>query len=110
MLIFCSITVHRVSEEAKKTCSLTELAFSASDQQSALKAVSEAKDYWESREWFLGSVLRHADLEDVVQLFNIIKVYAQREDWDDYYGNCAALLARLEHIGESEQLRLKNIL
>ena len=106
----CIFLVSQVSTKSQNAYNLTEKAYYAQDQQSAVKAVCEAKDYWEAQEWFLGSVLRHEDLEDVVQLFDIINIYALREDWDDYYGNCAALLARLSHISKSELPRLKNIL
>lgn len=110
LLLFCILCVYTVGREAKTAIELTEKAFHAQEREAAVSAVIQAEEFWRSREWFFGTVLRHDDLEDVVQLYSIIAVYAQREDWDDYYGNCAALLARLEHISVTERFRLQNIM
>lgn len=108
--IFCCVVVHAIGQQAQQAIQLTELAQQAETAQEAVALVKQAETFWESREWFFGTVMRHDDLEDIMQLYAILKAYALREDWDDYYGNCAAVLSRLRHISITERFRLQNIM
>ena len=110
LLLFCVLTVNTVQKEVKNAVDLAKAAYHAEEKETAITALQKASSFWISKEKFFGTVLRHDDMDDILQEFSTLIVYAQRGDWDDYYGNCAALLEQIAHIGKEEQFKLHNIL
>lgn len=110
ILTLASISVFLVNKCVTQTISLVEKANSATQAHAARECIEAAEKYWKKHEGFFGAVLRHDEIDSVIDSFAQLKAYAVREDWDDYYGNCASLLARLEHISAKEYPLLQNVM
>ena len=110
ILLFASGGVFYVEEVVEHTVKLVEQAGSLVGTEHAETAIEQAEHYWKTHESFFGALLQHDEVDNVVDTFAQLKAYAGRGDWDDYCGNCAALLARLEHISAKERPILQNIM
>ena len=109
-LAICILLMNFVVETASETRQLVQMAYEASDQNSIVLLVTEAERYWTSKECILGTVLRHDEIDDVGDSIAMLTAYAMRDDWDEFYGSCAALLESLSHIKEKERLLIHNLL
>ena len=109
-LAVCILLMNFVVETASETQQFVQMAYEDSDPENVVLLISEAERYWTSKECILGTVLRHDEIDEVGDSIAILTAYAMRDDWDEFYGNCAALLANLSHIKEKERLLIHNLL
>ena len=72
--------------------------------------LAQTTEYWTSRQFFFGMVLKHEEVDQVSGELERLRSYAASDDSDDFLSNCAALLATLDHIREMEWPYLQNIL
>ena len=110
VMLFANGAVSYVERSVMHTADLVEQAKNAVHTEDAKNMIEQAEQYWKSHEKIFGALLQHNEIDDVIDTFALLKAYAVRGDWDDYYGNCASLLARLEHISAKEQPLLQNIM
>lgn len=76
----------------------------------AQTAIRSASAYWEKHEALFEILLRHNDVDCVMEEFARLCAYAATVDEDDFVSNCSALLATLRHIREMEWPLIHNIL
>ena len=109
-LAVCILLMKWVDQTASETQQIIQLAYEVSDQDRIVQLLSEADRYWTSKECILGTVLRHDEIDNIGDTVAMLKAYALRDDWDEFYGCCAELLASLSHIKEKERLLIHNLL
>lgn len=80
------------------------------NREAAQEAIQSASDYWEKKEALFEILLRHDDVDCVMEEFARLCAYASTVDEDDFVSNCSALLATLRHIREMEWPLIHNIL
>lgn len=113
VLLLCSYSSIRVIKHVEETTQYLEEAIAAErrgDKTESLQIVQKARKSWCSHELFFGTVLRHDEVDGVIEEFARLESYASTEDQDDFLSNCKALLARLKHIQEMEKPSFQNIM
>lgn len=113
LLILCTYSAIRVIDAVEKTTVVLETAVQAENhggKEASLQIIRQASDIWKSHEPFFGTVLRHDEIDNVVEEFARLESYASTEDQDDFLSNCKALIARLKHIQEMEKPTFQNIM
>ena len=113
VLLLCSYSANCVIQKVQETVDILESAVQADaleEKEHSLKIIKEAHASWESHQLFFGTVLRHDEIDNVIEEFARLESYASTEDQDDFISNCKALLARLKHIQEMERPILQNIM
>ena len=109
LLIFCLLSSAYISKVVDHTSALLENAAEEAYRAQTVDLVKEASSYWEQHQHSFCMLLRHDEVDEVVCEMALLQAYAIQEDWDDFDGNCASLLARLQHIKEMEKPSLHNI-
>lgn len=109
-LVFSLLSSAHVSSVVDQTTAFLERASTEENRERAEALVSDAEKFWKSHQSVFGMLLRHDEVDEVICDMALLQAYANQEDWDDFDGNCACLLARLEHIKEMQRLTLHNIL
>lgn len=109
LLIFSLLTSSHISSVVDQTSSYLEDALLETNRSQSVRLVSDATAYWKENQTCFGLLLRHDEIDEVICEMALLQAYAEQEDWDDFDGNCAGLLARLQHIKEMEQFSLQNI-
>ncbi len=113
ILALCLCSAFATSSAVAKTQALLEDALTegrAGDFGAALESLRAASRFWESRQTYFGTVLRHDAVDSVMAEFVQLEVYAQLQDQDDFLSEGAALLTELDHITQMEWPLLHNIL
>lgn len=113
VLILCTYSSIRIIDYVGETEQLLEEAVDAEkqgDKEESLHIIQKAGKSWKNRELFFGTVLRHDEIDGVMEEFARLESYASTEDQDDFLSNCKALIARLQHIQEMEKPSFQNIM
>lgn len=113
MLALCSYSSVQVIKTVDETTQILKTAIDADQsghKEETISIVKKASEAWKSHELFFGTVLRHDEVDEVVEEFARLESYAATEDQDDFLSNCRALIARLEHIQTMEKPTLQNIM
>lgn len=82
----------------------------AGDWEGAGQLTREAYDRWNSRHFYLHSVLRHSDTDQILRSFRCVMQYVELEEMDQYAAANADLISQLELLSEMEQASLVNVL
>ncbi len=110
VLVFSLLSSAHVSSVVDQTTAFLERASTEENRDRAEALVNDAEKFWKHHQPGFGMLLRHDEVDEVICDMALLQAYASRKDWDDFDGNCACLLARLEHIKEMQCLTLHNIL
>lgn len=110
LLIFSLLTSNHISAVVDQTTIFLERASKEENRALAESLVDGAAKYWKKHQSGFGMLLRHDEVDEVICEMALLQAYAHREDWDDFDGNCACLLARLQHIKEMQNLTMHNVL
>lgn len=65
---------------------------------------------WQSHHFYLHSVLRHSDTDQILRSFRSVLQYLDIQELDQYAAANADLLAQLELLAEMEQASVVNVL
>ena len=65
---------------------------------------------WESHHFYLHSVLRHSDTDQILRSFRSVLQYLSIQELDQYAAANADLISQLELLAEMEQASLVNVL
>ena len=76
----------------------------------AVRLTRAAYDRWNSRHFYLHSVLRHSDTDQILRSFRCVMQYLELEEMDQYAAANADLISQLELLSEMEQASLVNVL
>jgi hypothetical protein len=110
LLVSCVVLMKMVENCATETSNLVQRATEQADKASVETLLMQADQYWNSQAGVLGTVLRHDEIDKVGDCIAALKAYAAQEDWDEFYGTSAQLLASLSHIKEKEYPLFHNIM
>ena len=113
MVGLCIGSSCRVIRSIEVTMDLLEEAIDKKEHghdHAVLDTIDKAEKSWTEQEVFFGTVLRHDEIDDVIEEFARLRSYAASEDQDDFLSNCKALIARLEHICSMEKPSFENIM
>ena len=113
ILAFCLFSANFTSDRVQETSAMLKAALDArraGDELSSLRLVRTASAHWKKHEAYFGTVLRHAEIDDILGKFARLEAFARGEDQDEFYSTCAALLTQLEHIEQMEWPFAHNIL
>ncbi len=102
LCIFSALHVSNVVEE-------TTALLNKARHENPSQLVGTASDLWTNNQGYLGAVLRHDEMDEVMVELAKLKSYASIDETDDFLSSCEGVLAQLEHIREMEWPSLKNI-
>ncbi len=72
--------------------------------------INRASEGWEAHKGFLGSTLRHEELDEIEIAFHSLLAIAGQDENDDFAPTCAELIARIRHVANMEKPYFYNIL
>ena len=82
----------------------------AQEDWAALRPLlGEARARWEASHNFFGSILSHAELDQVDECFHRVSAYAAQEDLPELAASCAELGGMLEHLRRMDLPHYYNI-
>lgn len=110
LLLTCLMFMKIVEKSATETYVLVNQAYEVTDRHTAMLLIKKAEQQWHTKERLLGAVLRHDEFDDVGDSLAMLKAYVMQDEWDEFYGTCAKLLATLSHIKDKDLPLLKNIM
>jgi len=65
---------------------------------------------WQGHSFFLHTLLRHSDTDQILLSFRSVEEYLRLEEMDQYVAANAQLVTQLELMAEMEQASLENVL
>ncbi len=100
----------RCTEEAAALLEQAQRFGSAGNFEEAAHWISRASEAWEARKGFLGSTLRHEELDEIEVGFRSLLAIAEQEAEDQFAPACAEQIARIRHVSEMEKPFYYNVL
>ena len=76
----------------------------------AAQTTQAAYDRWQGQHFYLHTVLRHSDTDEILRTFRTVFQYLTLEEPDQYFAANAELMAQLTLLAEMEQASLVNVL
>ena len=76
----------------------------------AARTTQRAYDRWQGQHFYLHTVLRHSDTDEILRTFRTVFQYLALEEPDQYFAANAELMAQLALLAEMEQASLVNVL
>ncbi len=110
LCILSSYCIIKAVDETSQMLEEAVLAGIDGRKDESLQIIKNASQSWKRHETFFGTVLRHDEIDNVIEEFARLESYASTEDRDDFLSNCSALIARLEHIKSMEKPSFENIM
>jgi len=80
------------------------------DAPGAQKAVEALSNYWLNEQQYLILFLRHAELDELSRSVARLKSHAEFEEWSDLHSELRAILWQIDHIWQSERIRIGTFL
>lgn len=65
---------------------------------------------WQGHHFYLHTVMRHSDTDQILRQFRSVLEYLSIREWDQYTAANADLIAQLQLLAEMEQASLVNVL
>lgn len=81
-----------------------------SDWEQAKTLTQNAYDHWERKHFYLHTVMRHSDTDQILLGFRTVLQYLDLREMDEYAAANADLITHLELLAEMEQATLVNVL
>ena len=111
--IACLILVSLFTAGAMNQRTVSDISDSIRTQLNASQAAAQ-QEQWESAERALSQADRtwqaHDEIDEAEALFTEVSQYARQHDSDKYCTSAERLCTQLNHLEESQQLSIKNIL
>ena len=108
--LFSMGTVTSVCDRTAERLSASLDAVRRASPAEADAAIRQAERIWAAKQPFLGTVLRHEEMDAVMTGIAELHAYLETDDLDDYQATCARLLAALRHLKDMEKPTAENIL
>lgn len=80
------------------------------DYRAVREIAEDASAQWEAYSGFFGSILSHAELEEITTRLERVRAYAVTEDLPELYASYTELLEAITHLRELDSLRYENLL
>lgn len=103
-------SLDRCTGEASTRLEQAQRFGSTGNFEEAARWISQASEVWEARKGFLGSTLRHEELDEIEVGFRSLLAIAEQEADDQFAPACAELIARIRHVSEMEKPFYYNVL
>ena len=103
-------TVSDISDSIRTQLNASQAAAQQEQWESAERALSQADRTWQAHEAYLHVVIEHDEIDGAEALFTEVSQYARQHDSDKYCTSAERLCTQLNHLEESQQLSIKNIL
>ena len=110
ILLLCLYLMTSVDRVVSETYELIQKAADSAEINTVASTLRQANRLWQSSESLLGAVLQHDAMEEVGDDISGLIAYALQDDWSEFYGTCAKLLANLSHIRQKEYPLFRNIM
>jgi len=113
IIAVCVHARHRVGAAREKLHAYAGVVFShieEEDAQAAQSAVEALSNYWRKEQRYLILFLRHAELDEVSRSVARLKSHAEFEEWADLHSELRAILWQIDHIWQSERIRIGTFL
>ena len=82
----------------------------AEDWDRAEKVTREVYEDWQDSHFYLHTIMRHSDTDEILRAFRSVLQYLELEEMDQYAAANADLMAQIELLAEMEQASLVNVL
>lgn len=76
----------------------------------AREAAEELEDYWGKTHRILSTYMRHEEIEHVLVSANSLTSYLDQDNLETFTEECQASMVYLQHLWDSEQPSIENIL
>ena len=108
--IFSVQSIQSIVRSSKKEIEKACHAYQTEKIDDCTHHLIRGESIWLRQKVFLGAVLSHEEIDDVIQGFSELIVLSQYEEAPDFFSRSASLLATLDQILDTEYPRLSNIL
>lgn len=105
-----AVVVTNVTDEIHETLSLSQQAAQQEDWDTAHQLLARAQETWETHNAYLHTMVNHDELDEAESLFAEIGQYAKQQDANKYCTFSECLAVQLDHIQETQQLSIQNVL
>lgn len=102
---FCLWSAGYVRNAVAETANHLQMAYEAADSDDFSRAndcVRAAVAVWDRHSGYFGTVLRHDEIDGVMEEFARLQVTVLAGDRDEFLPGCAALLETLDHVRDME--------
>ena len=103
-------TVTHLSDSIETQLSYSQAAAQSGRWDEVGDALHNAAETWQEHKTYLHVTLDHSDIEETEALFADICQYAAQEDVHKYCTSAERLTVQLEHLKETQQISIKNVL
>ena len=87
-----------------------QLSAEQGDWDRAESVTRQAYEDWQGHHFYLHTLMRHSDTDQVLRAFRTVLEYLQLQEPDQYNAANADLMAQLELLAEMEQATVVNVL
>lgn len=112
-LALCITTTAVLASYTEQAVALLEDAQEQADSgnfHEAEQLVRKTMNFWKERHGFLGTILRHAEADDINATFYELVEYAQNGCIEEFEPSCAKLIEQINHLTDMEKPHYYNIL
>ena len=99
-----------LTEELKEMLIRAQVCTETGEWDQAQSITRQAYEDWQSHHFYLHTVMRHSDTDQVLRTFRSVLEYLKLQEPDQYNAANADLIAQLELLAEMEQATVVNVL
>ena len=101
---------HRISARAAEGLERAQNLAAAEDWEQAQSVTEDAFRRWQYNAFYLHTVIRHEDADQILRTFCQVRQYLADRDWGQYAAANADLIVQLGLLSEKEEASLDNVL
>ncbi|MEY8316779.1 DUF4363 family protein [Oscillospiraceae bacterium 50-58] len=100
----------RLTGEMREDLSQAQLYAKQGNWSRAESLTRQVYEDWQNHHFYLHTLMRHSDTDQVLRAFRTVLEYLQLQEPDQYNAANADLMAQLELLAEMEQASVVNVL
>ena len=100
----------RISCQAAEELERAQALAAAEDWEQAQSVTEDAFQRWQGSSFYLHTVIRHEDTDQILRTFCQVRQYLSDRDWGQYAAANADLIVQLGLLSEKEEAALDNVL
>ncbi len=100
----------RLTGEMREELSQAQLHAKQGNWSRAESLTRQVYEDWQNHHFYLHTLMRHSDTDQVLRAFRTVLEYLQLQEPDQYNAANADLMAQLELLAEMEQASVVNVL
>lgn len=112
ILGICAYSLYRVKEVNDQVHAFTDAVFAAiqaEDQEQTIQLVQSFSSYWREEEAVLAHFVRHAHVDEIANSIAKLEPLAEYESYGDIAAELTVILWQVEHVYQSERIKLGNL-